>query len=115
VLVVVSGCAALVAFVLVFVSIGLISEWFAAGSSCGTWTSLALHVGDYYYTSLVVGGAAGLLSLFCAFAARRSRSGSTTGARRTASALLILSSLALVGLVCSFGVFALASYGNCLG
>jgi hypothetical protein len=116
VLVVVSGCAALVAFVLLLVSIGLIPEFFAADPYCASPAGLALQLEDNLYTSLVVGGFAALLSFGCAFTSRRSRSGSTRGARFTSSALLILSSLALVGLVCSFcGYTFSAFYGNCLG
>jgi hypothetical protein len=112
VLVVVSCCAALVAFFLIYVSIRLTGEMFAADPYCATPTGHVLQTIEEIHTGLLAGGAAGLLSLFCAFVTRRSASSSTRGARRTSSALLILSSLALVGSFCGYKI---ASQSDCFG
>jgi hypothetical protein len=88
---------------------------FAADPYCATPAGHALQTIEEIHTSLLAGGAAGLLSLFCAFVVRRSGSGSTPGTRFTSSALQILSSLALVGLVCSFCGYHIVWYSGCFG
>jgi hypothetical protein len=103
-LVVVSCCAALVAFSLMSVSIRLSGELVAANPCFATPEGHALQISADIHTSLLAGGVAGVLSWYCAFFASHLASGPTRGPRRATSALalLMLSSLALAGLVGSF-------------
>lgn len=110
VLVVVSFCAALVAFSLMFVTLRLNDEMVAANPYCFTPVGHVLQLIADIHASLLACGAAVVLSWFCTLFARRSAFGSTPEARR---ALLMLSALALIGFAFSFGVYYLSSYAGC--
>lgn len=118
VLVVVSCCAALVAFAFVYVSFTRGGEVLAANPHCATPVgpmSFVRPMIERLQTAWLICGAAGLLSWSCAVIANRIASASTRGVRRTASTVLVFSSLALVGLAVSFGWYQVASFGTCIG
>ena len=112
-LVVVSCCAALVAFALVYVSFTQTREVFAVNPYCATPAGYMFFVRPMIQrlqTAWLISGAAGLLSWSCAFVARGRVSASTRGLGRTTTALLWLSSLAIVGCALAFGWYRLACY-----
>lgn len=112
-LMVASFCAALVALAFVYVSVTQAREVFALNPYCATPAGAMFFVRTMIQrlqTAWLISGAAGLLSWSCAFVARRRASASSRGLRRTATALLWLSSLAIVSCALAFGWFQVACY-----
>jgi hypothetical protein len=103
-----SFSAAVVACSLMFVTLGLNNEMVAAKDPCSSVTPAGrvFHIIADIHTSLLADGAAVVLSWGCTLLANRSAFGATPEQRR---ALLVLSTLALVGCACSFGMYSLSS------
>lgn len=115
VLIVVSFCAFLVVFAFVHANVTLAGEMFAANPECATPAGPVLRMIDKLYTIWLAWGAAGLLSWSCAFIANRIASVSTYRARRIIHALLVLSSLTLIGLAFSAVLYEGTRYSTCIG
>ncbi len=114
-----SCCAALVALASMYVSFTLAREALDANTSGATPSGPLLQTINELHAAWLICGVAGLLSWSCAFVASRIAAAAPRGARRTATALLmltlVLSSLALVGLACFFGWYELVSYAQRIG
>jgi hypothetical protein len=112
-LLVVSCCAALVAFACVYVNVTLAREIAIANPTCSGWGPPDMI--DQLHTTWLAWGAAGVLSWCCAFVAWIVASASTRGTRLATRTLLLLSTLALICLACSIGLFQMTGYTSCLG
>jgi hypothetical protein len=110
VLVVVSCCAAVVALAFIYVSFTLGREAFALYADCYAQVEPRLSMIKELQATWLLWGIAGSFSWYCAYVARRRASASTRGLRHTTTALLWLSSLALVGFALAFGWFQLYCY-----
>lgn len=110
VLVVVSCCAALVAFAFIYVSATLAREAFALYAACDAPVEPRLSMIEELQATWLLWGIAGGFSWFCAFVARHRAPAPTHGLRRITTVLLWLSSLALVGCALASGWFQLYCY-----
>lgn len=109
-LMIVSCCAALVAFAFMYVSFTQAREVFAANPYCAKPVDdMVFVMTERLHIAWLLWGAAGGFSWACAFVARRIASASTRW-ERTTLALLWLSSLALIGFALAFGWYQLACY-----
>lgn len=115
VLIAVSFCAFLVVFAFVHANVTLAGEMFDVNPECATPTDPLLRMIDELYNIWLAWGATGLLSWSCAFFANRIASVSTHWARRITSALLVLSSLTLIGLAFSIVFYNVTQYTTCIG
>lgn len=118
ILMIVSCVAALSAIALAFHSFVLSNEVLAANPHCATLVGDLLYVQSILaqlYVVWLISGASGALSLSCALMARRIVIHTPHIAQRTASTLLVLSSLALLCLAVSFAWFQIVRYANCIG